>query len=181
MSVTVVVCSRSSSHLVGVHLELGAIFGLVREALELMVTIWSETTFTFLWARLQVRELWQEMLGVISLVKLWLVWWRHRLVGDARPVDLVEPGMRHDFLCVSRSATQARVWILMEQFDTEIAGVLRQEVIVEPWLRILDILVELLAVFAIERRQTDEHLIDDGSEGPPISGLAVSLPLQHLG
>ena len=106
MSIILVVFSRTS-HLVGVHLELSAIFGLVREALELVVTIWSETTLTLLRARLQVRELWQEMLGVISLIKLWLVRWCHGLVSDARPVDLIEPGMRHDFLCIGRSATQA--------------------------------------------------------------------------
>ena len=47
------------------------------------------------------------MLGVISLVELGLVRWRHGLVLDTSPVNLVKPGMRLDLLGVSNSTAQA--------------------------------------------------------------------------
>ena len=49
-----------------VHLELVA--GLVGEALELVVALWSETAFSLLWAWLQIGELRQEVLRIVSLV-----------------------------------------------------------------------------------------------------------------
>lgn len=76
--------------LISAHLEL-AVF--IREALELVGTIWSEATFTLLRARLQVSELWEEVLGVVRLVELWLVWWCHGLVFNASPIDLIKPGV----------------------------------------------------------------------------------------
>ena len=93
------------SLLVRVHLELCA--GLIREAMELVVTLRSETALALLWTRLQVRELWQEVLRVVSLVELGLVWRRHGLVLDALPVDHFEPGVRLDLLSIGRSATKS--------------------------------------------------------------------------
>ena len=42
-------------------------------------------------------------------------------------------------------------------------------------------MVEFLAVLTIEGGQTDQHLIDDGAERPPVGGLTVALSLQDLG
>ena len=155
--------------------------GLIGEALELVIPFGSETALTILRTRLQVRELWQKVLGVVGLVELGLVRRRHCLVFDACPVDLIEPRMRLYLICISRSATQTCVSVLVQQFGTQIAGFVRQKGIVKPRLSILNILVELLAVFRIEGWEADKHLVNDGSKGPPIRGLPVTLSLEHLG
>ena len=69
----------------------------------------------------------------------------------------------------------------MQEFDAQILSFVRYEAIVKPRLCILNILVELLAVFRIEGWEADKHLVNDGSKGPPIRGLPVTLSLEHLG
>ena len=130
-----------------VHLELATVLRLVREALELMIAIGSEAALAFLGTRLQVCELWQEVLCVVCLIKLWQIGRGHRLLADGVPVDLREPWVALDLLSIGRSTAQTLVWVLMQQLHAQVTCILCQEVIVEFWLRILDVLIELLTVF----------------------------------
>ena len=163
-----------------VHLKFATVLRLVREALELMVAIRSEAALALLGTRLQVRELWQEVLSVVGLVELGLVRRRHLLVLDPGPVDLLKPRVRLNLLGICRPATQSLIGVLVQQFDAQVSSIILQKVIVELRLRILDILIELVPVFTIEGRQSDEHLVDDGTERPPVRRLAMPLPLEHL-
>ena len=79
-----------------------------------MISVRTETALAFLGAGLQVRELGQEMLGVIGLIQLGLVGRSHGLAFDALPVDLLEPRVRFDLFGISRTATEARVRILVQ-------------------------------------------------------------------
>lgn len=101
------------------------------------------------------------MLSVVCLVKLGLVGWSHGLVHDLSPVDLLEPRVRLDLLCVCRSATQSLVGVLMEQLHAQVASVVGQEVVVNFGLSILNILIELLSILRVKGRETNKHLIDD--------------------
>ena len=132
--------------LIGAFFE-GCSLRLVRKADELVLGSRFEVSFMLLWRWLQVCELWQEVLCVVCLVKLWQVGRGHRLFADRVPVDLREPWVALDLLSVCRSTTQALVWVLMQQLHAQVTRILCQEVIVEFWLRILDVLIELLTVF----------------------------------
>lgn len=145
-----------------------------------MISFGAEAAFTLLGTGLQICKLWQEMLSVVCLVQLGLVGRSHSLVHDLGPVDLLEPRVRLDLLCVCRSATQSLVGVLMEQLHAQVASVVSQEVVVNFGLCILNILVELLSILGIERRETDKHLIDDCAKRPPVSCLTVALSLEHL-
>ena len=127
-------------------MELG-IVAVIAEALELVVALRAEAALAVRRTRLQIGELRQEVLGIVGLVKLWLIWRGHRLVGNLGPVDLLEPGVLLDLLSVSGSASQALVRVLVQKLHAEVARIIRQESVVEARLRVLDILVELLAVF----------------------------------
>lgn len=120
------------------------------------------------------------MLCIVSLVQLRQVRRSHRLVLDARPVDLFEPRMRLNLLSVCGTATQALVWIFVQQFHAQIASVVRQESVVDSWLAIFDVLVELFAVLAVEGREAHEHLVNDCAKGPPVCCFSMPLPLQHF-
>ena len=68
----------------------------------------------------------------------------------------------------------------MQETLAEVDSIGGKELIVELGLSVLDILVEFLAVFRVEGRQADKHLIDNRAKRPPISSFAVALPLQDL-
>ena len=152
----------SDSEVIGIHSELtvGG-FGqcsrlrLIREASELVLLCRIEATFVLLRTRLQVRELGQEVLCVVSLVELGQVRWRHGFGADGVPVDGREPGMTLNFLCVGGSTTQTLVRVLVEQLHAQVARIVRQEVVVQAWLCILDVLIELFTVFAVEGWQSN--------------------------
>lgn len=120
------------------------------------------------------------MLGIVGLVKLWLIWRGHRLVANLGPVNLLEPGVLLDLLSVSGSASQALVRVFVQELHAEVARIIGQESVVEARLRVLDILVELLAVFRVEGWQADKHLVDNCAKRPPICCFTMSLALQHL-
>lgn len=166
-------CDLSS---VVVHLEF-IICGLVGEALELVFALWPEAALSISRAWLQVRELRQEVLGVIGLVQLRQVWWRHRLVLDACPVDLIEPRVRFDLFGIGRSAAQTLVRVLMQQLHAQVTSVVRQEGVVDSGLAILNILVELFTVLRVKGWQTDEHFVNNGAKRPPVRSLAMTLTL----
>ena len=163
----------------GVHLEL-SIVAVVAEALELVVALGAEAALAVCGARLQIGELRQEVLRIVSLVELWLIRRGHRLVANLGPVNLLEPWVLLDLLSVSRSAAQALVRVLVQKLHAKVARIIREEGVVEARLRVLNILVELLAVFRVEGRQAHEHLVDNCAKRPPIRGLAMALSLQHL-
>lgn len=98
--------------------------GLVGEALELVIALGAEATLLLLRAGLQVSELRQEVLSVVSLVQLGLIRRGHRLVGDALPINLLEPWVRLDLLSIGWSATETRVRVLVQQLDAEVSGIL---------------------------------------------------------
>jgi len=87
------------------------------------------------------------MLGIIGLIQLWLIRWSHILFSDASPIDLLKPWVGLDFFGICRSATKALIRVLVQQFDTKITSVIRQEAIVKSRFSILNISVELLAIF----------------------------------
>ena len=132
--------------LIGAFFE-GCSLRLVGKADELVLGSRFEVSFMLLRRWLQVGKLWQEVLCVVCLIKLWQIGRGHRLLADGVPVDLREPWVALDLLSIGRSTAQTLVWVLMQQLHAQVTCILCQEVIVEFWLRILDILVELLTVF----------------------------------
>lgn len=170
-----------AGHLVvGVGLLGASARAVIGEAEELAAVGVRQAVF-LLGTRLEVCELGQEVARVVGLIQLRLVRRRHLLGLDLGPVDGLEPRVRLDLVSVRGAAAEALARILVQQLGAQVARVVRKELVVEARLRVLDVLVELLAVLRVEGRQADEHLIDDGAERPPVSGLAVALPLQHLG
>ena len=132
--------------LIGAFFE-GCSLRLVGKADELVLGSRFEVSFMLLWRWLQICELWQEVLCVVCLIKLWQIGRGHRLLADGVPVDLREPWVALDLLSIGRSTAQTLVWVLMQQLHAQVTCILCQEVIVEFWLRILDVLIELLTVF----------------------------------
>ena len=152
----------------------------IGEASELVISFGSETVFSVLGTGLQIGELRQEVLGVVRLVQLRLIWWSHGLAVDLDPIDLLEPGVRLDFFGVGWPTSKSLVRVFVEQLHAEVASIVGQKVVIESGLSILNVLVKLLAVFRVERRETNEHLVNNGAERPPVSCLAMALSLEHL-
>ena len=104
------------------------------------------------------------MLGIGVLVKLRTIWRRDCLGVDVLPVDAGEPGMRFDLEGVLLAAADALHRVLVQKSLAEVDSIGGQELIVQLWLSVLDILVEFLPVFRVEGRQADEHLVDNCAE-----------------
>ena len=89
-----------------------------------------EAALVLLRTRLQVSELRQEVLCVISLIELGQVRGRHRLGANGIPVDGREPGMTLDFFGVSWPTSQTLVWVFVKQLHAQVTSVVCQEVVV---------------------------------------------------
>ena len=88
--------------------------------------------------------------------------------------------MRLYFFCIGGTSSQTLQWVFVQKTAAQVASGRRQKVILEIRFLILDILVELFTVFIVERRQTNQHFIDNSTERPPVSRLAVALPLKDF-
>ena len=121
-----------------------------------------------------------EVLGVQWVLQLGFVGWRKFFLLNCFPVDALKPRMMF-YLVGIRTATETFFRILLKELRKEIACGITQEREVKAWVVVLNVLVEFFSVFGIERRETAEHLIDDGTKGPPVGGLAVTLSHQYLG
>lgn len=89
--------------------------------------------------------------------------------------------MRLDFLSVGGAGSQTLQWVFVEKTTAQVASGRRQKIVLEIRFLILDILVELFAIFVVEWRQTNQHFVDNCAERPPVSCLAVTLSLQDFG
>ena len=78
------------------------------------------------------------------------------------------------------SAAESLGGVLMEEPSAQVLGIWGQEVIIELWLGIFDVLVELFPVLGVEGRQANEHFVNNRAEGPPVGRLTMALPLKHL-
>jgi len=68
-----------------------------------------------------------------------------------------------------------------QQAGAQIPGFRHQEIVIHFGFSVFNVLVELIPVLAVEGRQANKHLVDDGAKRPPIGCFAVSLSLQYFG
>ena len=120
------------------------------------------------------------MLHVVFLLKLRPVGRLQCLALNLFPVDHVKPGVVFDVFSIGLATAQTLLRIFFQQHGTKVSGLRRKELVVHLWLAILNILVELIPVFAVEGRKANKHLVDNGAEGPPVGGFAVALTLQNF-
>jgi len=167
----------SLSHLS--HFEVLLAFTLIGEVRE-SVSITGLKTFQILGTGLQVGEFGREMFGVAGFLELGTVGWLQTLALNFLPVDALEPGMHLDIFSVSFRTSKTVLGVLHQQVGAKVSGISGQELVVHFRVTVLNVLVQLLAVFGVEGGQTDEHLVDNGTEGPPVGSLSVSLSLQDF-
>jgi len=70
---------------------------LIRELVELVCAL-CVVALHVVGAGFLSRELWGEMLYVVSRIELRLIGWGQHFVFDFLPVNAFEPGVVHDFL-----------------------------------------------------------------------------------
>lgn len=103
----------------------------------------------------------------------------YTLVVHVVPVDVAEEGLAHDLLRIRRPASQALVGFAGEQLLENRDGVAGHVDGVQG-LVCEDGVVDLVFVFAAERRLLEKHLVNENPERPPVDGAAVLLVQQDL-
>lgn len=89
--------------------------------------------------------------------------------------------MQHNVLCVVFRTAESLSGVFLEQLETKVSCLVREEVVVQFGFGVLNVLIQFLTVFRVKWRQAHQHLVDDSAERPPISRFAVALTLQDLG
>ena len=84
------------------------------------------------------------MLGVILLIKLWLVGWRNGLFKDLCPVYAFEPGVALNLLCISSTASQTLIRVFMKELCAYVSRIWGQEFVVKLGLCIFDVFVKYI-------------------------------------
>ncbi len=94
------------------------------------------------------------------------------LCENISPGDVLEEGMEHDLSGVRRSAAQSAAGIFLEEAPQQGTG-LGADSGRESHLSNQDLLKEHVMLVGDERKATDEHLVHDHAEAPPVHLVVV--------
>lgn len=105
---------------------------------------------------------------------------RDALMINIVPIDIPEKSVRHDFLGVGGAAAETQLGFAGEKLLQDRDAVARHVDWVEGLVGENGV-VDLVFVFAAERRLLEEHLVDEDAKGPPVDCAAVFLVKEDLG
>lgn len=120
-----------------------------------------------------------QVLGLACFLLLWRQLAEHlgrgKLLETERvPVDRVE-----ERVCFQLFHRGPLLGVLVKHFHQDVPGILG-EVLWDLEFALLDILVELLNVLVVVRRDPDQHFVQDYADLVDIAGLGDPSPTQHL-
>jgi hypothetical protein len=84
-------------------------------------------------------------------------------------MDRREPRMGHNIFSIKLAGSKSGLWVFVEKFEANVAGVVAEEWVVKAWLVILNISKQLLLILIIKRWLSAQHFINNSSKRPPIA------------
>ena len=125
-------------------------------------------------------ELLVEIADVFTMANAWLEWRLHLSIGDLLPVDSPKETVHSNVLFAFIAAAQTFGRIFGEKAFARIfcffGHCLRIAYVV-----IGDRTEELLLVLTVKRRLSDQHLVEQNAERPPVHRLSVRLVCEDFG